>query len=197
MPGLKFVSKEKRDPSASGRFPDLPSFLPSQPQGRGTVLRTQCDIWIHKIALSCNELHENPTINTTECCGSLSDLRSKCVAYFYVSLCVFIPKATPTPNTQMEHLEERSSVTSQAKDRHCSICPPPLCSPCRSWKSLTGMFPPTLHSDLSLLWQNFLFGSVQCWFHCCSDERITVWWLKHYLFAPTMPLWPAQKIWAW
>lgn len=100
------------------------------------------------------------------------------MACFYVSLCVFIPKATPTPNTQMEHLEERSSVTSQAEDRHCSICPPPLCSPCRSWKLLTGMFPPTLHSDLSLLWQSFLFGSVQCWFHCCSDERITVWWLK-------------------
>lgn len=193
---ILWVRKEGIQVQVAG-FQTFLSFLPSQPQGRSsTALRTQCDIWVHDIVLSCNELHENPTLNTAECCGGLSDLSSKCVACFYVSLCVFIPKATPTPNTQMEHLEERSSVTSQAEDRHCSICPPPLCSPCRSWKSLTGMFPPTLHSDLSSLWQSFLFGSVQCWFHCCSDERITVWWLKHYLFASTVPLWPAQKIWA-
>lgn len=132
-----WVKKEETQVQVVG-FQTFLFFLPSQPHGRSTALRTQCDIWIHEIALSCNELHENPTINTAECCGSLSDLRSKCVACFYVS---FIPKATPTPNTQMEHVEERSSVTSQAKDRHCSICPPPLCSPCRSWKALTGLFP--------------------------------------------------------
>lgn len=63
-------------------------FLPSQPQGRITALRTQCDIWIHEIALSCNELHENPTINIAECCGRLWFEIQMCGMFLCVIVCI-------------------------------------------------------------------------------------------------------------
>lgn len=44
VPGLKFVSRERRDPGAGGGRPAL-SPLPSQPQGRSsTSLGTRCAI---------------------------------------------------------------------------------------------------------------------------------------------------------